>query len=123
MHNGLKEFITGKLIIVSDSRDNLAFCCDIAQTLPELKIKPAVKVLEIPTETDLNCQPDASSEQNQQLTEQWYIDRANLLKTALTKSPWVCIEGPTGAGKSTFVNHELSQYGYKIFNGKDKLES
>ncbi|MBA4318807.1 MAG: hypothetical protein C0412_10440 [Flavobacterium sp.] len=116
LHNGKKEEFTGKLIVVSDSSNTLSFCQDISQT-PKIVVtakQPTILPIEVePPSSKLPLSLDNSVK----LTEEWYEERTTLLKSALGKKPWVSIEGPTGCGKSTFINHKLTPRGCAVFNG------
>jgi hypothetical protein len=131
LHNGVKEYFSGNLTIVTDSEDNLHFCRDIQKPAPtltarqtekqaeELKLPLAPKAFQI--ESTLG-KPPLPLDDSTQLTKKWYEERTKLVKNALESNPWVAIEGPTGSGKSTFMNFELEKRNCKVFNGIDKID-
>lgn len=113
LHNGIKETINGRLIIVSDSEE-LNYCQGIVENNPLIET------------TTINEGPLIEAEQEQELakeiSDKWFKNRIDLLETALARKPWVYIEGPTGCGKSTVVNFGLSDKKYIIFDGINHFE-
>jgi hypothetical protein len=110
-HNGKKETIKGKLILVAEEATHFNYAKVVSLNLPITS-----RALPVFTEEVIN-----SDDLSETVCEQAITARAEVMAKALFENQLLLVEGETAVGKSTFLNIELPKK-YTVFKEEQLID-